>query len=97
MGLFSDDKEIAIKRFSEFNEEEKNDKCLDDFIIKSLRDEEARIEIEKISSGINIAQIKSLPKGQRDMIIRKAKCIEGIKQRQLARMLGLSQALISIT
>jgi len=41
-------------------------------------------------------QIKSLPKDQRDEIIIKAEYIEGVTQRQLARILGVSQTLISI-
>ncbi len=97
LGLFSEEKEIAIERFREFNEEDNEDKCLDDVIITRLRDDEARVEIEKIISGVNIGQIKSLPKAQRDKIIRNVKCIEGVTQRQLARILGVSQALISIT
>ncbi len=97
LGLFSEEKEVAIERFREFNEEDNEDKCLDDVIIRRLRDEEVRVEIEKIISGVNIAQIKSLPKVQRDKIIRNAKCIEGVTQRQLARILGVSQAHISST
>ena len=61
-----------------------------------LNDEEARIEIEKRISGFCIAQIKSLPKQQKDEVIKKVKCIEGVSQRQLARILGISQTLISI-
>ena len=61
-----------------------------------LKDEEVRIEIEKIVLGFNIAQIKSLPKNERNEIIKKAKYIEGVSQRQLARILGVSQTLISI-
>lgn len=95
LGLFSDDKEIAIKKFREFNEEENEDSCLDDVIIAKLRDEDVRLEIEKIIPEINVAQVKSLPKVQRDSVIRKVKCIEGVKQRQLARILGVSQTLIS--
>ncbi|SNS15561.1 REP element-mobilizing transposase RayT [Anaerovirgula multivorans] len=95
--LFSEDNEIAEKRFKEFNEQENEDNCLDDVITTRLRDEDVRLEIKKIISGINVGQIKSLPKDQRNKIIKKAKCIEGVTQRQLARVLGVSQALISIT
>ncbi|WP_242661335.1 transposase [Alkaliphilus metalliredigens] len=97
LGLFAVDKEISIKRFREFNEEENEDNCLDDVIITKVSDEDIRLEIEKIISGINVAQVKSLPQDQRDQIIRKVKSIKGAKQRQLARILGVSQTLISIT
>ena len=96
LGLFSQDKNTARNKFREFNEIENDDKCLDDDVSIRLTDEEARLEIEKISPGFNIAQVKSLPKKQRDEIIKKAKRIEGITQRQLARVLGVSQTLISI-
>ena len=96
LGLFSEEKGTAIKRFREFNESENEDKCLDDIVAIRLKDEEVRLEIEKIVLGFNLAQIKSLPKNERDEIIKKAKCIDGVTQRQLARILGVSQTLISI-
>lgn len=97
LSLFSEDKDIAINRFKEFNELDNEDKCMEDNVVKRLKDEEVRKEIEKIASGINIANIKSLPKAERADIIKRAKEIEGISQRQLARILGVSQTLISLT
>lgn len=95
LGLFSNDGDNAVKRFIKFNEIINNDKCLDDDVVLKLKDEEVILEIEKIVSNIGVAQIKTLPKTERDSIIKKAKCINGITQNQLARILGVSQSLIS--
>lgn len=96
LGLFSQNKNEAMNKFRKFNEITNDDKCLDDDVTIKLTDEEARLEIKKINPGCDIAQIKSLPKAQRNELIKKAKRIEGITQRQLARLLGVSQTLISI-
>lgn len=69
LGILSLDKRIAVKRFRNFNEEQNEDKCLNDDKVIKLRDEEAKPEVKKIIGGYNIAEIKSLPKYQRDEII----------------------------
>ena len=96
LSLLSQDKNSAIELFKEFNEQENNDKCLDYVANErvSLSDEEARLEIINQIDGINIAQIKSLPKLKRDEILQKVKAIEGVTQRQAARILGVSPNLI---
>ncbi|RCX08174.1 hypothetical protein DFR58_1442, partial [Anaerobacterium chartisolvens] len=70
------------------------DKFLEDTPRIRLTDDEARAEIIKLSSGYGIAGIKSLPKAQRDEIIMKIKEVEGLSQRQAARILGISPNLI---
>ena len=95
LGLFSSDYETSIKGFKEFNEAQNQDKCLDDTVRKKLTDEEARMEINKLLSGVNIAQIKSFKADKRDEFIKRIKGIGGVSQRQIARITGLSQSLIS--
>lgn len=94
--LFSDDENAAIEEFKQFNELESNDNCLDDVVSERLRlcDEEARLEILKVINGIEIAQLKSIPKPRRDEALKKLKKIKGITQRQAARILGISPNLI---
>jgi putative transposase len=94
LGLFSENKSSALEEFKEFNEQENEDNCLDDKIRIRLSDEEAKEEIIKIISKEDIIKLKSLPKKNRDEIICKIKRIEGLSQRQLARILGISQNLI---
>jgi putative transposase len=94
LGLFSNDRNIAVEKFIEFNEIDHNDKCLEDEIKLRLTDEEAREEINKVITNGEITKIKSLQKEVRDEKIRTLREIEGVSQRQLARILGISQFLI---
>jgi Transposase and inactivated derivatives len=97
LGLFSADRIDSIKKFKEFNELINEDLCMDDNTVVRLTDDEAKSEILKQIGNINIIEIKNLPKIQRDEIVMKAKDIEGLSQRQLSRILGISQTLISKT
>jgi putative transposase len=95
LGMFSNGRASAIASFREFNEAENEEKCLDDDqITKRLTDNQARAEIQKLIPLAEMVQIKSLPKAQRDKIISKVKEIEGLTQRQAARILGISPNLI---
>jgi REP element-mobilizing transposase RayT len=94
LGMFSEDRDIAIKKFVEFNEAECVGECLDDNRKIRLTDEEAKVEIAKIISLQEIAVIKSMPKTQRNSLILKIKSIEGISQRQAARILGVAPNLV---
>ena len=66
LGIFSEDSQVAMARFKEFNQAECEDSCLDDRWQRRFTDEEARAEIERFCSGHEIAVIKSLPKAERD-------------------------------
>lgn len=93
--VFADDPRAAMGAFKAFNEAHNDDCCLDmEGSYKGLTDEEARQRLELMLAGISIPQIKSLPKDARDRVLRKAKGIDGISQRQLARLLGVSKNII---
>ncbi len=94
--MFSDDFSIARERFREFNERRNWDQCLDERPYKHRRlpDEEARLEIKRVLGRREIAQVKSLPKFERDMILREIKDIDGLTQRQAARILGIPPSLV---
>ncbi|MGI6677818.1 MAG: REP-associated tyrosine transposase [Dehalobacterium sp.] len=94
--MFSEEEAKAREEFKQFNVQENKDSCLDDINSKKVKlsDEEARPEILKVIDGLEIAQIKSLPKKERDQILHKVKKIENITQRQAARILGVSPNLI---
>ncbi|QSX09222.1 transposase [Alkalibacter rhizosphaerae] len=87
-------RDVALKGFEEFHGRENQDECLD-IEVRKLKEKEARLEIEKVLAGKSVARVKSLPKEERDEMIRILKGIKGLNQRQLARILGISQALIS--
>lgn len=95
INMFSKVEGVAIKRFKEFNEKQNNDNCLDDFeYMRRLSDDEARSKIKKFLYEVEIAHVKSLPRLERNEILKKVKTIEGVSQRQAARILGISANLI---
>lgn len=94
LGMFSEDKEKAVEKFKEFNEIQSEQKCLEIDKVVRLTDEEARVEIAKVIPLSEIALIKSMPKAERDIAISKIKRIEGITQRQAARILGVAPNLV---
>ena len=82
--------------FKEFNEKINQDQCLDDHVNeRRFTDEEAREVIKRLLNGIELGQVKSLPRLNRNEILRKTKEIKGLSQRQTARILGVSRKLIS--
>jgi REP element-mobilizing transposase RayT len=94
LGMFSQEKDNATKKFIEYNQDVNEDKCLDYETGARLTDEMARKEIIKRIQGYEIPEIKSLPKVQRDEVILRLKDIDGLSQRQTARILGISPNLI---
>ena len=94
-GKFSSDIFKARERYKEFNERRNNDKCLDEPVNKRrLSDEQARVEIRKRLGTVEIAQVKSLPKLERNKLLRNVKGIDGLSMRQAARILGVSLSLV---
>lgn len=94
LDIFSEDKNKAIIDFKNFNESENNDKCLEHETQIHITDDKARQIIMDQLAGLEILEIKSLPKVQRNEVLNKIKEIDGITQRQIARILGISPNLI---
>jgi putative transposase len=80
--------------FKEFNEMGNQDSCLDESVIRRMPDEEARIVIKEILGEIDLAQVKSLHRVQRNEVLSKIKKVEGLSQRRIARILGVSVNLV---
>ncbi|MFD1849541.1 REP-associated tyrosine transposase [Oceanobacillus bengalensis] len=96
LSLFSTNLKVAMAEFKVFNEKKNDDDCLDDKVNerRRLTDEEARLEIIQLLGGLDIAQVKALPRLNRNNVLRKVKAVEGISNRQAARILGVSPNLI---
>ncbi|TYQ15928.1 UNVERIFIED_CONTAM: REP element-mobilizing transposase RayT [Acetivibrio alkalicellulosi] len=94
LGMFSQDMLIAREKFKKFNEIENEDVCTEYTTKRRLSDEEARKSILSLMSIEDMISIKSLPKSKRDEMIKKIIKIEGLSQRQAARILGISPNLI---
>ncbi|MTI96944.1 MAG: transposase [Firmicutes bacterium] len=97
LDLFSKDRDTALRLFKEYSLAANDDACLDEGVGERIRltDEEAlQLVREILPSGVNIAQVKGLPKPARDEIIRKITKLDGVSQRQTARILGVSPSLV---
>ncbi len=94
LNMFSKGRETAIKCFKEYNDAENKDVCLDDTGKIRLTDENAREEIKKVISPLDIVEVRGLQKNRRDELLIRVKKIEGITQRQAARILGIPSSLI---
>ncbi|MCA1322435.1 transposase [Bacillus tianshenii] len=94
--LFSNDPVVAKHSYKEFNERKNNDQCLEEAEERKRRmnDHDARAAIKLVLGDIQIPQVKSLRRHHRLPLLRKIKRIEGISQRQAARILGISANLI---
>jgi len=95
LSLFSENIAEAQKKFHIFNETFSDDECLENLDVLRLSENEARTQISATLENVNIDSIKNMPKLQRDLIIKKVKSINGITQRQIANIFGISQTLVS--
>lgn len=96
LNMFSQNRDKAIKNFKFFNEQKNEDECLDYTEKLKLSDKEAEEQVRNAIKefGIELAEIKSLPKTKRTEALRKIKDIEGLTYRQTARIIGISPSII---
>ncbi len=96
LNMFSHDRVEAIKNFIEFNELKNEDECLEYKEKIKLNDEQAEVKIKSLIKGfgIELSDIKSLPKVKRTEVLLKIKDIEGLTYRQIAKIIGVSPNVI---
>lgn len=67
------------------------DQCLDDFPRSRKTDEELKIYLSEL--GIhNISMLQQMNKQQRNTILVELKKLEGVSERQLSRVTGISRS-----
>ena len=94
LGLFSEIHEQAKRKFIAFHLAESQDYCMEYTDKNRLTDIEARNKI--IALGIDdLSMISALPKEEKYIVLRTIKEIEGITDRQISRLTGISKSLIS--
>lgn len=74
--------------------ETNNDKCLEMVDCVKLTDEKARENIKEIGKLQNISDIQRLDKERRNIILKKAKEIEGISILQISRVTGINRTAV---
>lgn len=94
LGIMHDERTKAIKRFRSFMQQENEDQCLDDRIKTRKTDGQVKDEIEAMMNGESIGKIITLEKVKRQEILKQIKRIEGVTQRQIARVTGISQNIV---
>lgn len=95
LGIFAQERAAAVRRFREFMNMETQDTCLEDYINRRKTDEEVKAEIDEILKDTPLSAMLGMSKRDRDALLRQIKAIEGTSQRQIARVTGLNQTIIS--
>lgn len=91
--MFSSDKSKALTLFQAYMDEATGDEYLDDREKISLSDKEVLAYLNSL--GVKgVSELQRSDKERRDDVLRKAKKIEGVSIRQLARITGISKSVI---
>lgn len=78
-----------------YNGPENSEMILEDSVRVRLNDNDARTYIKMRIGDYEIAEIKGLPKSQRDEVIAGLKGIKGLTQRQISRIFGIPLSLVN--
>jgi putative transposase len=92
--IFAEEQTEAIRRFREQLKMEIHETCLDDEINPRKTDGEVKAEIEAMLNGKAVTTLQLMEKQKRNEILRRSKVIEGVTQRQIARVSGLNQNIV---
>lgn len=96
LGMFSADREQARIGFIRFmNETSDNDECLEYKETLTLKDEEVIVLIQKYANVSTPLELQAMKKSERDARLKEFKKIQGISTRQIARVTGISQSVIT--
>lgn len=95
--LLGVDKDLTVKAFQRFmSEKSANDTGIIEYDNKVvLTDLEAQVAIRQVANLINTVEMQSMERETRDQYLRKIKEIPGITTRQIARITGISQSVIT--
>ena len=93
--IFNEEEAKFIAKFENFMNTEVDDHGTKMNEIKRMTDEETKKIIQKVADVKIPAELQNIEKRKRNEILRKIKAIEGISTRQMARLTGISQSVIS--
>ncbi|MGO5010399.1 transposase [Niallia sp. Sow4_A1] len=91
--LFSSDEKKALELFKAYSFELNEENCLDSNNAVKVADEEV-LKIMRSLEIPNNATLQKLNKKERDKLLKKLKCIEGVTIRQIARLTGISKSVV---
>ena len=94
LDILNSNSEVAIKQFAKFMQKPNADQFMDVSVKQRKSDENLAQEVKEILKGQPIGVLQSLDIEQRNKIIKQIKGIEGVTQRQIARVTGIHQSII---
>ena len=94
LDIFDENRERALKRFEEFNNESNNDNCLELDESKRITDNEARELIRKKFKIDNCTDLQGFELKKRNSALETLKN-EGLSSRQVERLTGISRAVVA--
>lgn len=94
LGLFGNGKKSAVNSFRAYMEENDEDNCLDYPEETRLNDREAEQVLKAYFKGEPLHDIKRMAKKERDELLKEMKGIEGISNRQISRLMGISSTTV---
>ena len=96
LGIFAENKESARDRFKEYMKQDDSEKKFLEIEVrpKKKSDESIYKEIQKILNIGSLAELQNMEKPRRDEALRQIKNIEGVTQRQIARITGIHQSIV---
>ena len=92
--MLNNNREKAIQRFIEYNNEVNGYLCLDIGEKHHIADEEARNIIEKVCKIQNASDIQKLEIGTRNDYLRDLKELQGLSIRQIERLTGINRGIV---
>lgn len=93
--IFNSEKQQSMIDFKNFMNEQNDDQCIDSTETKRMTDQETKELIKKHASVNSPSELRNMNILARNQVIRKIKEVEGVSTRQIARIIGISQSIVS--
>lgn len=95
LDIFAEEREKSISRFKKYMNEQADDNCIEIREVKRITDEDTKKMIQKYANVKMPTELQNMERIRRGEIIRRIKEVEGVSTRQIARVTGMSQTVIS--
>ncbi|WP_231514937.1 transposase [Oceanobacillus salinisoli] len=93
LDLFNPDRNKAVRLYIEYMKQPNNDQCLEITVKIKRTDEEVREFLYQLGI-LNKNTLQQMDKENRDAILAELKALNGVSQRQLSRITGISKTVI---
>lgn len=94
LGVLDCNRDVAIRQFIDFMKTSNTDQFMEFTVKRQKSDEDLAQEIKEMLNGQPVSILQNIDIDQRNKIIGQIKRIEGVTQRQIARVTGIHQSII---